>query len=87
MDSKYSLICSMDFHELTLHTMQLKIFVPVSKWFAAASEVLEAFLIALQVCEMCVGMVSLHLLLEKTQIFSLSCSEHLPGVSGKSELP
>lgn len=44
--SKYSLICSMDFRELTLHTVQLKIFVPVDKCFAAAYEVFEVFLIA-----------------------------------------
>lgn len=46
MDSKYALICSMDFHELTLHTTQLKIFVPVNKCFAAAYEVLEVLSIA-----------------------------------------
>lgn len=46
MDSKYFLICHVDFHELTLHTAQLKIFLPVNKCFAAAYEVLEVCLIA-----------------------------------------
>lgn len=62
MGSKYSLICSMDFHELTLHTAQLKIFVPVNKYFAAAYEVLEVFLIALWIHEMYVAMATLCLL-------------------------
>lgn len=62
MDSKYALIRSMDFHELTLHTAQLKIFVPVNKRFAAAYEVLEVLLIAVWVCGIYVAIATLCLL-------------------------
>lgn len=46
MNSKYSLICSMDFPELTFRTTELKTFVPVNKCFASTYEVLEVSLIA-----------------------------------------
>lgn len=43
MDSKYSLIWSTDFHELTLQISQLEIFVPASKCLAAALKSLKCF--------------------------------------------